>query len=183
MFNYYFIRFSRILNYLYGYEAINVLFRISPSRCTISILRHFGAKIGKGVRIQSPFMIHNADQAELIYSNLVIGDDCYIGRDCIFDLMDKINIGKRVTISHRAVLNTHTNAGKSPIANKILINTSGEIKINDGAYLGSNVTVLESVDIGTNTIIGAKSLVNKDVFDGFTAFGIPCKMIKKLENN
>ena len=51
-------------------------------------------------------------------------------------------------------------------------------KINDGAYLGSNVTVLESVDIGSNTIIGAKSLVNKDVSDGFTAFGVPCKMIK-----
>ena len=173
-----FILFARLLNWFYGYEAINILFRFSPSRYTISILRHFGAKIGKGVRIHAPFMIHNADQTIPIYSNLKIGDDCYIGRDCIFDLMDKINIGEKVTISHRAVLNTHTNAGKSPIANKTLINTNGEIKINDGAYLGSNVTVLESVDIGSNTIIGAKSLVNKDVSDGFTAFGVPCKMIK-----
>ena len=175
---YIFILFARFLSWFYGYEAINILFRISPSHHTILILRHFGAKIGKGVRIQAPFMIHNADQVELIYSNLVIGDDCYIGRDCIFDLMNKINIGERVTISHRVVMNTHTNAGKSPIANKTLINTSGEIKINDGAYLGSNVTVLESVDIGSNTIIGAKSLVNKDISDGFTAFGVPCKMIK-----
>ena len=166
------------MNYLYGYEAINILFRISPSRYTITTLRHFGAKIGKGVRIQSPFIIHNADQVVPIYSNLIIGDDCYVGRDCIFDLMGKINIGNKVTISHRALLNTHTNAGKSPIANKTLINTNGEIKINNGAYLGSNVTVLESVDIGSNTIIGAKSLVNKDVSDGFTAFGVPCKMIK-----
>ena len=173
-----FILFARLLNWFYGYEAINILFRISPSRYTISILRHFGAKIGKGVRIQAPFMIHNADQTVPIYSNLIIGDDCYIGRDCIFDLMDKINIGDRVTISHRAVFNTHTNAGKSPIASKTLINTSGEIKINNGAYLGSNVTVLESVYIGSNTIIGAKSLVNKDISDGFTAFGVPCKIIK-----
>jgi len=171
-----FILFARLLNWFYGYEAINILFRISPSSNTISILRHFGAKIGKGVRIQSPFMIHNADQAELIYSNLVIGDDCYIGRGCIFDLMDKINIGERVTISHRAVLNTHTNAGKSPIANKTLINTSGEIKINDGAYLGSNVTVLESVVIGSQSIIGAKSLVNRNIQDHVIAFGIPCKV-------
>jgi maltose O-acetyltransferase len=96
--------------------------------------------------------------------------------------MDKINIGERVTISHRTVLNTHTNAGKSPIANKTLINTSGEIKINDGAYLGSNVTVLECVTIGSYSIIGAKSLVNKDISDGFTAFGVPCKMIKIPEN-
>ena len=173
-----FILFAHLLNWFYGYEAINILFRISPSRYTISILRHFGAKIGKGVRIQAPFMIHNADQAVPIYSNLIIGDDCYIGRDCIFDLMGKISIGNKVTISHRAVLNTHTHAGKSPLRNKQLKVSKGDIKILDGAYLGSNVTVLESVDIGSNTIIGAKSLVNKDVSDGFTAFGVPCKIIK-----
>jgi acetyltransferase-like isoleucine patch superfamily enzyme len=171
-----FILFARLLNWYYGYEAINILFRITPSRYTISILRHFGANIGKDVRIQSPFMIHNADQVVPIYSNLIIGDDCYIGRDCIFDIMGKIILGNKVTISHRVVMNTHTNAGESPIANKTLINTSGEIKINDGAYLGSNVTVLESVYIGSNTIIGAKSLVNKDISDGFTAFGVPCKV-------
>jgi len=180
MFNYCFITIARLLNSFYGYEAINILFRISPSRYTVSILRYFGAMIGKGVRIQAPFMIHNADQAVPIYSNLIIGDDCYIGRDCIFDLMDKINIGDRVTISHRAVFNTHTNAGKSPVASKTLINTSGEIKINDGAYLGSNVTVLESVAIGRNTIIGARSLVNKGIPGDVTAFGVPCKV---RENN
>ena len=183
MFNYCLIAIARLLNSLYGYEAINILFRISPSRNTINILRYFGAKIGKGVRIQAPFIIHNADQAVPIYSNLIIGNDCYIGRDCIFDLMGNINIGNKVTISHRAVLNTHTHAGKSPLRNKQLKVSKGDIKILDGAYLGSNVTVLESVDIGSNTIIGAKSLVNKDISDGFIAFGIPCKMIKILENN
>jgi acetyltransferase-like isoleucine patch superfamily enzyme len=176
MFNYCLIAIARLLNSLYGYEAINILFRISPSRNTINILRYFGAMIGRGVRIQSPFMIHNADQVVPIYSNLIIGDDCYIGRDCIFDIMGKIILGNKVTISHRAVLNTHTNAGKSPIANKTLINTSGEIKINDGAYLGSNVTVLESVAVGRNTIIGARSLVNKGIPGDVTAFGVPCKV-------
>ena len=176
MFNYCFITIARLLNSFYGYEAINIIFRISPSRYTISILRYFGAMIGRGVRIQSPFMIHNADQVVPIYSNLIIGDDCYIGRDCIFDIMGKIILGNKVTISHRAVLNTHTNAGKSPIANKTLINTSGEIKINDGAYLGSNVTVLESVIIGSQSIIGAKSLVNRDIQDHVIAFGVPCKV-------
>ena len=176
MFNYCFITIARLLNSFYGYEAINIIFRISPSRYTISILRHFGAKIGKSVRIQAPFIIHNADQVVPIYSNLIIGDDCYIGRDCIFDIMGKIILGNKVTISHRAVLNTHTNAGKSPIGQNKLKKSIGNIKILDGAYLGSNVTVLESVDIGSNTIIGAKSLVNKDISDGFTAFGVPCKV-------
>ena len=177
MFNYCLIAIARLLNSFYGYEAINIIFRISPSRYTIFILRHFGAKIGKGVRIQAPFIIHNADQAVPIYSNLKIGDDCYVGRDCIFDLMGKINIGNKVTISHRAVLNTHTNAGKSPVAHNILKKSVGNIIINDGAYLGSNVTVLESVVIGRNTIIGARSLVNNGIPGDVTAFGVPCKIV------
>jgi len=123
-------------------------------------------------------MIHNADQTEPIYTNLTVGNDCYIGRDCLFDLMGKISIGNKVTISHRAVLNTHTHAGKSPLRNKQLKVSKGDINILDGVYIGSNVTVLECVSIGTNSIIGAKSLVNKDISDGFTAFGVPCKMIK-----
>ena len=125
-------------------------------------------------------MIHNADQVVPIYSNLIIGDDCYIGRDCIFDIMGKIILGNKVTISHRAVLNTHTNAGKSLVAHNALTKSIGNIKINDGAYLGSNVTVLESVVIGRNTIIGARSLVNKGIPGDVTAFGVPCKV---RENN
>ena len=182
-FNIFTIAIARLLNLVYGYEAINILFRISPSHCTISILRYFGAEIGDGVRIHAPFMIHNADQSVPIYSNLIIGDDCYIGRDCIFDIMGKIILGNKVTISHRAVLNTHTNAGKSPIANKTLINTSGEIKINDGAYLGSNVTVLECITIGPSSIIGASSLVNKDLPGNIVGFGIPCKVQKEINHD
>jgi len=171
-----FVFLSRILKCIYGYEAINILFRISPSFIKIKILRQYGAKIGDNVRILNPFMIHNADENESIYLNLKIGDNCFIGRDCIFDLKETIEIGNNVTISHRVVLNTHTNAGNSPISKTKLAETTGGIKINDGAYIGSNVTILESVIIGYNTIIGASSLLNKNIPDGVTAFGVPCKI-------
>ena len=182
-FNIFTIAIARLLKLIYGYEAINILFRILPSHCTISILRHFGAEIGEGVRIQAPFMIHNADQAEPIYTNLRVGNDCYIGRDCLFDLMGKISIGNKVTISHRVVLNTHTHAGKSPLKNKQLKVSKGDIKILDGAYLGSNVTVLECITIGPNSIIGASSLVNKDLPGNIVGFGIPCKVQKEINND
>jgi len=175
-----FILFARLLKWFYGYEAINILFRITPSRYTISILRHFGANIGKDVRIQSPFMIHNADQTEPIYSNLKIGNDCYIGRDCLFDLMGKISIGNKVTISHRALFNSHTDAGNSPISKTTLKPSKGEIVIEDGVYLGTGVTILENVRICNYSIIGAFSLVNKSIPGNNTAFGVPCKV---RENN
>ena len=170
---------SLILKTLYGYEAVNLLLRILPSKFIVLILKKNGATLGVGIRIQSPFLIHNADQTEPIYSNLRIGDDCYIGRDCIFDLMGNITIGNHVTISHRAILNTHTNAGKSPLSKTTFKPTVGSINIKDGAYLGTNVTVLESTTIGKQSIIGSCSLVNKDIQSGATAFGVPCKVYKK----
>ena len=174
---------AKLMNLIYGYEAINLLLRITPSFLTIAVLRHFGATIGTGVRIQAPFMIHNADQTEPIYTNLTIGNDCYLGRDCLFDLMGKISIGNKVTISHRAVLNTHTHAGKSPLRNKQLKVSKGDIKILDGVYLGSNVTVLECVTIGSKSIIGAFSLVNKDIPANIVGFGIPCQVQKEINHD
>ena len=169
-----YILITRILNALYGYEAINLLLRVAPSRVIIRILRYYGATIGNGVRISSPLTIHNADQSKNLFSNLTIGNECYIGRDCIIDLMGMVKIGNNVTISHRAILNTHTNAGKSPVSEKRLKNSVGIISINDGAYLGLNVTVLESVAIGKNCIVGANSLVNDDLPDNVIAYGVPC---------
>ena len=179
-FNIFIIALARLLKLVYGYEAINLLLRITPSYLTIYILRYFGATIGSGVRIQAPFLIHNADQTEPIYTNLTIGNDCYVGRDCIFDLMGKINIGNKVTISHRALLNTHTDAGNSPVSKTILKPSKGEIVIEDGVYLGTSVTILENVRICNYSIIGAFSLVNKSIPGNNTAFGVPCKV---RENN
>ena len=59
-------------------------------------------------------------------------------------------------------------------AEKRLKNRVGIISINDGAYLGLNVTVLESVSIGKNCIVGANSLVNNDLPDNVIAYGVPC---------
>ena len=57
------------------------------------------------------------------------------------------------------------------------------IIIEDGVWLGMNVTVLKGVTIGKNTIIGANSLVTKDIPANCIAVGSPCKVIKQREQN
>ena len=172
---------SLILFKFYGYEALNVFLRNLPSRKINLILRQFGAKIGKNVRIKSPLIIHNADKNKIIYSNLQIGDEVYIGRDCIIDLMGKLKIKNNVTISHRVILNTHIDLRESHILKKKHYpSTVGQITIKKGTYIGSNVTVLQNVIIGSNSVIGAFSLVNGNIKSGFRAFGVPCREDKKL---
>ena len=172
---------AKFIHFLYGYEGINILLKLAPSRIIINILRQFGAKIGQNVRIQAPLIIHNADKLHPIYQNLTIGNECYIGRDCIIDLMGKIIIGNNVTISHRAVFNTHTDLGGSHILKKkyypLIV---GQITIKEGTYIGSNVTILQNVIIGSNSFIGAFSLVNNNIKSGYRAFGVPCRENKRL---
>ena len=57
------------------------------------------------------------------------------------------------------------------------------IIIEDSVWLGMNVTVLKGVTIGKNTIIGANSLVTKDIPANCIAVGSPCKVIKQREQN
>jgi len=52
------------------------------------------------------------------------------------------------------------------------------IIIEDGVWLGMNVTILKGVTIGKNTIIGANSLVTKDIPANCVAAGNPCRIIK-----
>tara|TARA_Y100000591_G_C21509889_1_gene534125 strand:- start:89 stop:637 length:549 start_codon:yes stop_codon:yes gene_type:complete len=173
--------FAKSLKNIFGYEALNILLRYLPSEKTVYILKAFGATVGNNVRIKSSLTIHNADQNKNIYSNLIIGNNVYIGRDCIIDLMDKVVIENNVTISHRVVLNTHTDLGESrTLKKKYYPTTVGQITIKKGTYIGSNVTVLENVIIGSNSLIGAFSLVNNDIKSGHRAFGIPCRENKSL---
>ncbi len=53
----------------------------------------------------------------------------------------------------------------------------GCIKIDDNVFVGANSTILADVYIGSNTIIGACSLVNKDLEGGFVYAGVPVRKI------
>ena len=56
------------------------------------------------------------------------------------------------------------------------------VKICDGAWLGGGVIVLPGVTIGRNSVIGAGSVVTRDVPDNCVAVGNPCRVIKTVDN-
>ncbi|WP_275077867.1 DapH/DapD/GlmU-related protein [Ligilactobacillus ruminis] len=55
------------------------------------------------------------------------------------------------------------------------------VVIEDGVWLGGNVTVWGGVTIGKNSIIGAGSVVTADIPENVIAVGNPAKVIKKIE--
>lgn len=174
-----FVIISKFFYRIYGYEAINIIFKISPSQATVAILKTFGAKIGDNVTIQTPLIIHAAE-SKPIYKNLVIGDQVYIGRNCFLDLSDVISIANRVTISHSVIINTHTNIGASRINKEVLKNSLKPVSILNDAFIGIDTVILGGNKIGEQSFIGASSLVINSIPDKVIAVGNPCKIIEKI---
>src|SRR6185295_6639243 len=79
------------------------------------ILRHYGARVGERANVLSPLIVHNGKKS---FENLAIGADAHVGRDCLLDLKDRIEIGERATLSMRVTVITHVDVGASALAGR-----------------------------------------------------------------
>ncbi|MBN2240379.1 MAG: acyltransferase [Dehalococcoidales bacterium] len=59
-------------------------------------------------------------------------------------------------------------------------NKQGKVIIRKNAAVGTHCTVMPGVTIGENTVVGAHSFVNSDLPDNVIAFGVPAKVIGKI---
>jgi len=168
---------------IYGSEGVNIPLMFMPTQAIGLTLRAFGARIGRDVRFRSPVVIHNG-RAERgrYYENLHVGDHCYLGRELFLDIQDEIVIEDQVTISHRVMILTHTDAGTSPLKNQEIPTSQAPVIIRRGAYIGANVTILEGVEIGESSIVGAGAVVTRSVSPATVVAGVPARVIKKVES-
>lgn len=58
-----------------------------------------------------------------------------------------------------------------------------QIKIGNNVWIGGGVSILPGVTIGDNSVIGAGSVVNKDIPSDSLAAGNPCKVIRRIDGN
>lgn len=122
---------------------------------------------------------------------IIIGDYCFIGQNTKIWSAKKIVIGNRVLISHN--VNIHDNNSHPVDENLrhedfIHIRSFGlqktnnlnekQVTIGDDSWIGFNATILKGVTIGKSVIIGANTLVTKDVPDFSVCVGNPMKIIK-----
>lgn len=170
---------SRVFAAIYGGEGLNIPLMFMPTQVIAPVLRAYGASVGERVRFKAPLVIHNsAIESGRYYERLAIGSDCYFGRELFLDLQDDIIIEDNVTISHRVMVLTHTDAGSSPLKGESIETSQAPVIIRRGAYIGANVTILEGIEIGEASIVGAGAVVTHSVAAGTVVAGVPARVIR-----
>nr|WP_082708413.1 acyltransferase [Marinobacterium profundum] len=113
-------------------------------------------------------------------NKLSIGRGCFINEGVRFSLAkSKISIGNECLIGPNVSFECagHGLVHK-PIVGRGLI--SKDIEIGDRCWISADVTILGGVTIGSDVVVGAKSLVTKSLDSGFLYCGIPAKKIRIL---
>ena len=96
-----------------------------------------------------------------------IGAFSYINALYGVEIKDSVQIG-----SHCSIYSVST-----------IDNSHGKVVLKQNCRIGSHSTILPGISVGENSIIGAHSLVNKDIPDNVVAFGVPAKVVHQLNND
>ena len=129
-----------------------------------------GRKIGERFGLFPPFYTDCG-------KNIHIGNGVFINSGCKFQDQGGIYIGDGALIGHNTVLAT-LNHGMLPEERGDLI--PRPIHIGKNVWIGSNSTILPGVTIGDNAVIGAGSIVTKDIPADMIAVGNPAKVIRSI---
>ena len=111
--------------------------------------------------------------------NVKVGDNTVINHSGVFLDTNEINIGKHALIGPKSGLYGAIHPFDVEARNEG-IEKAKTINIGDGAWLGGKVTVVPGVSIGKHSVIGAGSVVTKDIPDDVVAVGNPCLVIRKI---
>ena len=127
--------------------------------------------------------VYQLRSAMLRLCGYAVGKDVYIGEDLIIidEPCDRgmVSVGARVAISPRVTLVVSSRPNLSRIAPYVPVR-HGAITIENDAWLGTGVVVLPGVTIGEGAVVGASSVVTRDVSPYTVVGGSPARVIGKV---
>lgn len=136
------------------------------------LLRSLLGSVGDGVVIEPPFRCDYGSQ-------ISIGDQTFVNYDCIMLDVAPIQIGAACQIATRVQLLTATHP-VDPVARRIGWEYGQPITLGDNVWLGGGVIVCPGVTIGDETVVGAGSVVTRDLPGGVVAFGVPARVQRTI---
>ena len=111
--------------------------------------------------------------------NIEAGDNFFANNNCVFVDPGKITFGNNVFIAPNCGFYTAHHPIDRDMRNA-LYEYAKPITVGDDVWFGGNTVVLPGVTIGSNVVIGAGSVVTKDIPDNCVAYGNPCRVIRPI---
>ena len=136
------------------------------------ILSRLLGSMGENPWIEAPFYCDYG-------YNIHVGDDFYANHDCIILDCAKVNIGNNVMLAPRVSIFTAGHPLEAQVRDAGL-EYAYPVTIGNSVWIGGNAVILPGVTIGDHSVIGAGSVVTRDIPENVLAVGNPCRVIKKL---
>lgn len=151
--------------------------RLRPSQTKerMEILRKLFGKTKGNFTIVSPFFCDYG-------YNIEIGENFFMNMDCVILDGAKVKFGDNVFVAPQCGF--YTAGHPLDVAKRTAgLEYALPITIGNNVWIGAHVSVLPGVSIGDNTVIGAGSVVTKDIPANVLAYGNPCRVIREITEN
>lgn len=139
------------------------------------LLKKIFAETGKNCYVEPPLRANWG-----IHTH--VGDNFYANFNLTLVDDTDIYIGNNVLIGPNVTLVTGTHPVRPDIRSRAA-QFNLPVLIGDNVWLGANVTVLPGVSIGENSVVGAGSVVTKDIPANSVCYGVPCRVQRKISDD
>ena len=136
------------------------------------LLRQLLGSVGDNPWVESPF---NCDFGY----NISVGDNFYANTNCTILDCAPVSFGDNVLIGPNVSFYTPNHAFDAQ-ERAAGYERSLPIRVGDNVWISGSVTVVPGVTIGSNCIIGAGSVITRDIPSNVVAAGVPCKVIRPI---
>ena len=116
------------------------------------------------------------DNTAIVARGTQISEGCFVGKKAVVNTGASLGccsiINTGAIVEHDCAVGDFSHISPGAVL-------CGQVQIGHDTHIGAGTVVRQSISIGNNVLIGAGSVVLKDIPDGITAYGTPCKVIKK----
>jgi len=137
-------------------------------------LRELLAELGEGAIVRTPFYCDWGD-------GIRIGARTFVNFNCTLLDGAPIAVGEECLIASGVQLITATHP-LDPVPRRAAWEQALPVTIADGVWLGAGALVCPGVTIGENTVVGAGSVVTRDLPAGVVAYGNPARVIREIDD-
>lgn len=156
-------------------NAYNELYGKDQEEKRVDILHKLFHKVGENPFLEPGF------RCEFGF-NITVGDDFYANFGCVMLDPGEIIIGDHVLFGPRVGIYTSRHAfdAEERAAGACF---AKPVKIGNRVWIGGGVHIDQGVTIGDDTIIGAGSIITRDIPSGVVAFGSPCRVFREIRED